>query len=120
MLPWTILVSGEAPEIGIKSRYIEWRRLEGCDGEHYSFRSYKWSTGDCGSSDWRSSWEGRPSLDADCGQSGPVTVEVVVLGSVSVTCSATKLRTMEAALIHGLYLLDGKLAEGQFRAVLDG
>jgi len=27
---------------------------------------------------------------------------------------------MEAALIHGLYLLDGKLAEGQFRAVLDG
>jgi len=50
----------------------------------------------------------------------PSLSEVVVLGSVSVTCSATKLRTMEAALIHGLYLLDGKLAEGQFRAVLDG
>jgi hypothetical protein len=40
------------------------------------------------------------------------------LGSVSVTCSGTRLRTMEAALIHALYLLDGQLAAGEFAKVL--
>lgn len=32
------------------------------------------------------------------------------LDSVSVKCSGTRLRTMEAALIHALYLLDAQLA----------
>jgi hypothetical protein len=40
------------------------------------------------------------------------------LGSVSVTCSGTRLRTMEAAVIHALYLLDGWLAKGEFARVL--
>ena len=45
--------------------------------------------------------------------------EVPPLGSVSVTCSATRLRTMEAALIHALYMLDGQLAKGEFARVLN-
>lgn len=52
----------------------------------------------------------------------PVGVEIGdqnSLGSVSVTCSATRLRTMEAALIHALYLLDAQLASGSFAKVLD-
>jgi hypothetical protein len=40
------------------------------------------------------------------GQTGEVTPS----GSVSVTCSGTRLRTMEGALIHALYLMDGQLA----------
>lgn len=44
--------------------------------------------------------------------------EVPSLASVSVTCSATRLRTMEAALIHALYSLDGQLAKGEFAKVL--
>jgi len=39
------------------------------------------------------------------------------LGSVSVTCLATNLRTWPAALIHTMYLLDGKLAEDEFARV---
>jgi len=44
----------------------------------------------------------------------PRTPEVPVpppLASVSVTCLATNLRTVDAALIHVLYLLDGRLAK---------
>jgi len=37
--------------------------------------------------------------------------EAPPLASVSVSCLATKLRSLEAALIHVLYLLDGQLAE---------
>ena len=33
-----------------------------------------------------------------------------VLASVSVNCLATRLRTLDAALIHVLYLLDGEIA----------
>jgi hypothetical protein len=33
-----------------------------------------------------------------------------VLASVSVNCLATRLRTVDAALIHILYLLDGEIA----------
>lgn len=32
------------------------------------------------------------------------------LGSVSLTCLASNLRSLEAVLIHGLYLLDAQLA----------
>ncbi len=35
--------------------------------------------------------------------------EAPSLASVSVTCSATGLKTIEAALIHALYLLDARL-----------
>lgn len=38
------------------------------------------------------------------------------LVSVSVSCSATKLRSLEAALIHVLYLLDGQLAESELES----
>ena len=37
--------------------------------------------------------------------------EVPPLGSVSLTISGTRLRSLEGALIHGLYLLDSQLAE---------
>jgi len=46
--------------------------------------------------------------------------EAAPLASVSLTTSATHLRTMEAALIHGLYMLDGQLASGEFAKILDG
>lgn len=32
------------------------------------------------------------------------------LGSVNVSCSGTRLKSLEAALIHTMYLLDGQLA----------
>ena len=44
--------------------------------------------------------------------------EVPPLASVSVKCSALNLRTLESAVIHALYLLDSKLAWGEFAAVL--
>jgi len=37
--------------------------------------------------------------------------EVPSLASVNVNCLALNLRSVDAALIHALYLLDGKLAE---------
>lgn len=39
------------------------------------------------------------------------------LGSASVTCSASGLRSLEAAAIHLLYLLDGKLASAEMGSV---
>jgi len=36
--------------------------------------------------------------------------EVPPWGSVSVKCSATRLRTLEGAIIHALYLMDATLA----------
>lgn len=42
------------------------------------------------------------------------------LGSVQLTICSTRLRTLEAALIHGLYMLDGQLASGEYKKVLDG
>ena len=50
----------------------------------------------------------------------PTLSEAVALGSVSLTTSSLRLRTLEAALIHGLYMLDGVLAKGEFAKVLDG
>lgn len=43
--------------------------------------------------------------------------EVKLLGSVSVRCSTINLKSMDAALIHVLYILDGKLAEEEFASV---
>lgn len=43
--------------------------------------------------------------------------EVKLLGCVSVRCSTINLKSMDAALIHVLYLLDGKLDEAEFAAV---
>lgn len=40
-----------------------------------------------------------------------------LLASVNATCSATRLKTLEGLVIHGLYLLDGKLAEREFAEV---
>jgi hypothetical protein len=40
------------------------------------------------------------------------------LASVSVKCSGTNLRSMEAVLIRVLYSLDGKLAEEEFARVI--
>jgi hypothetical protein len=37
------------------------------------------------------------------------------LGSVSVTISGTRLKSLEGALIHALYLLDAQLAERELR-----
>jgi len=42
-------------------------------------------------------------------QVGKEIGEALPLASVSVRCSGTKLRTVDAALIHALYLLDGQL-----------
>jgi hypothetical protein len=39
--------------------------------------------------------------------------EAPSLASVSVTCLATNLKSLDAALIHALYLLDGKLASNE-------
>lgn len=44
--------------------------------------------------------------------------EVVPLGSVSLNLLATNLRTMDAALIHGLYVLDARLASGEFASII--
>lgn len=38
------------------------------------------------------------------------------LASANVTCSATRLRTMEGVLIHALYVLDAQLGEQELRA----
>lgn len=45
-------------------------------------------------------------------------VEANCLGLVSVTCSATMTKGLEAALTHALYLLDAKMAAGEFVATL--
>lgn len=37
------------------------------------------------------------------------------LASVSATCSAMNVQSLEAAVIHSLYLLDGKLAREELR-----
>jgi hypothetical protein len=39
-----------------------------------------------------------------------------ILASASVTCWATNLKTLSAATTHVLYLLDGKIAEGEMAA----
>jgi hypothetical protein len=44
--------------------------------------------------------------------------EVPPLASVNVSCLGTRLRTMEACLIHALYQLDSKLAAGEFASTL--
>lgn len=44
---------------------------------------------------------------------------VNTLASVSVTCSGTNLRTLQGVLTHALYMLDGKLAAGEFESVLN-
>ena len=44
--------------------------------------------------------------------------EVTPLGSVNVLCSATRLKTLEACIIHALYLLDSKLAWQEFDATI--
>jgi len=46
--------------------------------------------------------------------------EVAPLASVSLSTSATRLRSLEAAIIHGLYLLDGKLASNEFERIKNG
>jgi hypothetical protein len=43
--------------------------------------------------------------------------EVPPLASVSVNCLALNLRSLDAALIHVLYLLDGQLAENEIERV---
>ena len=43
--------------------------------------------------------------------------EVRLLALVSVNCSGINLKSMDAALIHVLYMLDGKLAEEEFARV---
>jgi hypothetical protein len=44
--------------------------------------------------------------------------EVRTLASANVRCSAMNLKSLEAALIHALYILDGRLAEGSFAETL--
>lgn len=39
--------------------------------------------------------------------------EAPPLASVNATCSATRLKSLEALLIHALYTLDGRLAENE-------
>lgn len=39
--------------------------------------------------------------------------EVLPLASVNVNCLATNLQTLDAALIHALYMLDGQLVENE-------
>ena len=60
---------------------------------------------------------GRADLRITClanerqqGPLGPVT-----LASASVTCLSTNLKSLDAALIHALYLLDGELAREELR-----
>ena len=42
--------------------------------------------------------------------------EAPPLASASVTCLGTRLTTLEAALIHALYMLDGQLAKNELGA----
>lgn len=61
--------------------------------------------------------EGRNSdltILAECWEKQPLIGEAKFLASVSATCLALNLRTLDAAVIHVLYLLDGKLAEEEF------
>lgn len=46
---------------------------------------------------------------------GMPCVEAFALASVSVKCSALNLQTVEAVLIHVMYMLDGKLARDEMR-----
>lgn len=54
------------------------------------------------------------TIGAAAHRRSPAGVEAAPLALVSVICSATRLRTLEAAVIHTLYILDGKLAEEEF------
>lgn len=46
--------------------------------------------------------------------------EVPPLGSVSLTCSGTRLKSLEGVLIHALYALDAQLASHAFAEALKG
>lgn len=48
----------------------------------------------------------------------PVDGVVWSLASVSATCAALNLRTLEDAVLNLLYGLDGKLADGEFKKIL--
>ena len=48
----------------------------------------------------------------------PEGVVAELLGSASVICSATRFRSLEAVVIHALYILDGQLARQELEKVL--
>lgn len=50
-------------------------------------------------------------------QQGPEIGEAPPLASVSVKCSAMRLRSLDAAIIHALYVLDSQLAKNEFEGV---
>lgn len=56
-------------------------------------------------------------LTGVCWTHGADRREVKPLASQSVKCSTTGLRSLEAATIHLLYLLDGQLARNEFGAI---
>lgn len=62
---------------------------------------------------------GQTDLELTAEAVGKHTQEQVVksLASVSVKCSSMNLRSLEAALIHVLYMLDGKLAEEEYAGI---
>jgi len=56
-------------------------------------------------------------IEAQAHSRNPENGEAPPLASVNVNCLALNLRSLDAALIHALYLLDGKLADEQIGGV---